>query len=401
MHNLWLVARHEYRRMVVRRAFLLITLAVPLGMALLIGLIVLVESQGDSNLPVGYVDPTGQLDPSRQAALPDEEERLPIVPFADEQAAIRALEGGQVQAFFVLPDDYPDSLAVDLYFLQDPPSGDAWAEFDEFVRFNLAARYPPDVGQRLVEGPRIWVQDPASGRVFSDEAVINIVLPFAASILFMVATMSSSGYMLQVVADEKENRTMEIMLTSITPLQLISGKVLGLLAVALTQLAIYAATAVAGLAIANRYVPLLQSMSVPWGYLGVMALFFFPSFGLIAAVMVAIGSAVTEIQQGQQVAGLLNLVFMLPLLLLVMIFENPGGPLVVFLSLFPPTAFLTVSLRWGLGSVPAWQLVTAWVLLVSTLAFMVWAAARIFRAGMLQYGQPLNLKGALSALRTG
>jgi ABC-2 type transport system permease protein len=268
------------------------------------------------------------------------------------------------------------------------------------VRLNLATGYPPQVAMRLVDGPRVWVQDPASGRVFSDEAVINIVLPFAASFLFMVATMSSSGYMLQVVADEKENRTMEIMLTSITPLQLISGKVLGLLAVALTQLAIYAATAIGGLVVAARYVPAIQEISPPWGYLGVMALFFFPSFGLIAAVMVAIGSAVTELQQGQQVAGLLNLVFMMPLLLLVLIFENPGGPVVVFLSLFPPTAFLTVSLRWGLGSVPLWQLLTAWTLLAGALAFMVWAAARIFRAGMLQYGQPLSFKGALAALRT-
>jgi ABC-2 type transport system permease protein len=130
-----------------------------------------------------------------------------------------------------------------------------------------------------------------------------------------------------------------------------------------------------------------------------MALFFLPAYALIAAVMVAIGGAVTEMQQGQQVAGILNLFFMLPLFLMGLLFANPGHPLLVFMSLFPSTAFMTISLRWGLGTIPAWQLSASWVLLVATTIFMVWAAARIFRAGMLRYGQPLSLRGVVTALR--
>jgi ABC-2 type transport system permease protein len=90
---------------------------------------------------------------------------------------------------------------------------------------------------------------------------------------------------------------------------------------------------------------------------------------------------------------------MLPIFLLPILFENPGHPLMVFFTLFPTTSFLTVSLRWGLGTVPMWQIGLGWVLLVATAAFVVWAAARVFRAGMLHYGQPLNLKAALAAVR--
>jgi ABC-2 type transport system permease protein len=115
--------------------------------------------------------------------------------------------------------------------------------------------------------------------------------------------------------------------------------------------------------------------------------------------MVAIGGAVTKVQEGQQVAGILNLFFMLPLFLMMLIFENPSHPLIVFLSIFPTTAFLTISLRWGLGTVPFWQIGVSWVLLVATTIFMAWAAARIFRAGMLRYGQPLSLKRVVSVLR--
>jgi ABC-2 type transport system permease protein len=205
--------------------------------------------------------------------------------------------------------------------------------------------------------------------------------------------------MLEVVAEEKENRTMEIMVTSITPGHLIGGKTVGLLASALTQLAIYGLCVVVGVALASPSVPELQQLQVPWGYLGLMALFFFPAYGLIAAIMIAIGSAVTEIQQGQQVAGLLTLTFTLPLFILPVIFENPGHPLAVVLTLFPTTSFLTVSLRWGLGSIPVWQIALGWAILVASVLAMVWVAARVFRASMLRYGQPLSWHSLISALR--
>jgi ABC-2 type transport system permease protein len=252
----------------------------------------------------------------------------------------------------------------------------------------------------VFEGPNITVKDIVSHREFSKDSIVNIILPFAASAFFFVTTMFVANYMLGVVADEKENRTMEIMVTSLTPGQLIGGKATGLMAAALTQLFIYVLAVVIGLKLAAPHITELQQVVVPWTYLGVVGLFFVPAYGLVAAVMVAVGGAVTEVQQGQQLAGVLNLFFMLPLFLMGVMFGNPGHPALVFLTLFPTTAFMTISLRWGLGTIPLWQLAVSWVLLVATTLFMIWVAARIFRAGMLRYGQPLSLKGAFAALRT-
>ena len=399
MRSFWLVAKQEYRHMVMRRAFLLLTLAIPVGMAALILLVIVVETSGQNTLPIGYVDPTGLVDSSRQATLPDASDRIKARPYADEEAALAALEREEIQAFFVLPSDYPHTLKTDLYYLEEPPSEDAWADFDEFIRANLVANLPDDVAQRLLQGPNIVVKDIVSNREFSEASIINIILPLVATFLFFFATLSASGYMLGVVATEKENRTMEVMITSITPGQLIGGKTVGLLAASLTQLALYGIAAVVGLSVAAPYVPELQQATVPWTYLGVMALFFFPAFGLIAAILIAIGSAVTELQQGQQVAGILNLFFMVPIFLLPLILANPNHPTVVFFSLFPTTSFLTISLRWGLGTVPIWQLAVSWVLLVGTSLFTVWLAARVFRMGMLRYGQPLSLSAVVSAVR--
>jgi len=398
VRNLWLVAKQEYRRMVVRRGFVIGTLVVPLGMAALIAFGVLVVLLGENRLPVGYVDHAGILDVAVQAGPPDASKRIEVRAFPDQEAALTALQREEIQAFFVFPPDYPQTLQTDLYYLEKPPDDGVWREFDDFVRANLMTTLPAEVQHRLFEGPNITVRDVASNREFSKSAVINIVLPVVASMFFMIATMSGAGYMLRVVADEKENRTMEIVLTSVTPGQLIGGKAMGLLAVALTQLFIYITAAVLGLTLGASYVPVLQQAMVPWTYLGVMALFFFPAYALIASFMVAIGGAVAEMQQGQQVAGILNLLFMLPIFLTSVIFSNPAHPAIVFFTLFPTTAFLTISLRWGVGTVPVWQLGVSWGLLVAVTIFMVWAAARIFRVGMLSYGQPLKLKTVVAAI---
>jgi ABC-2 type transport system permease protein len=399
MRNFWLVAKHAYRHTVVRRGFLIGTLAVPLGIAALIGLVILVQKLSENKLPLGYVDNAGALDVARHASLPDADERLEVRAYPDAETALAALNRKEIQAFFVFPPNYLQTLRTDLYYLEKPPSDDVWGEFNDFVRFNLVATLPDEVQQRVLEGPNVTVQDIVSHREFSESAIINVILPFAASFFFFISTMSAAGYMLGVVANEKENRTMEIMVTSVTPGQLIGGKTAGLLAAALTQLLFYVIVVVVGLTVAAPYVEWLQQATVPWAYLGVMALFFLPAYALIAAVMVAIGGAVTELQQGQQVAGLLNLFFMLPLFLVGVLFANPGHPLLVVMTLFPTTALMTISLRWGLGTIPVWQLGASWVSVAATTIFMVWAAARIFRAGMLRYGQPLNLKGMVAALR--
>jgi ABC-2 type transport system permease protein len=375
------------------------TIAIPVGMVALIALIILVESMGADDRPIGYVDYSGKLDLALYDNLPDADERTPLRSFPDEDLALAALEGEQIQALFVIPSGYPQTLGTDLYYLEDPPGGDAWGDFDDFVRISLLSEMPEDMQELLLEGPDITVYDLASNREFSERSIVNVVLPFVATFFFIFATMSGAGYMLGVVAGEKENRTIEVMVTSVTPVQLIGGKAAGLLAASLTQLAIYIVAAVVGLIVAAQYVPEIQQLEVPWLYLTIMGLFFLPTYALISAVMIAIGSAVTELQQGQQLAGLLNLVFLLPLLLLPLLFQDPGGPLMVFFTIFPTTSFMTIALRWGLGTVPLWQVGIGWVLLLGTTTFFVWAAARVFRVGMLRYGQPLSFRSVWAAVR--
>jgi ABC-2 type transport system permease protein len=262
----------------------------------------------------------------------------------------------------------------------------------------LAASALAGVQQRLIEGTQVTLRSLDGRRQIDPSSIVDALLPFLAGFLFIMATISSSGYLLQALTAEKENRTAEVMITTLTPLQLVGGKSLGLMAVSLTQLAIWVAVALAAIAVGGRYFPELSGLHVSPGLIGVILLFFLPAYSLIAGLMTAIGAIMPDQQQSQQIAGLLNMMFFVPYFLAAVLFANPNGPLAVALTLFPTTAFTAISVRWGMTTIPTWQLAASWIILVVSAAFSVVFAAQIFRMGMLTYGQRLDARSIRAAL---
>jgi ABC-2 type transport system permease protein len=182
---------------------------------------------------------------------------------------------------------------------------------------------------------------------------------------------------------------------------LIGGKALGLMAVALTQIGILVITIAVSLIVGAQFVEEFRAISIPWSMFLTLLVFFVPTYALIAGMMIAVGSMVTETRQGQQIAGALSMLFTLPLFFFAVFISAPNSPLATILTLFPTTSFLTVALRWGMTTIPLWEMIVGWVLVTISAIFMVWAASRIFRLGMLRYGQRLDLKSVLHAVRTG
>jgi ABC-2 type transport system permease protein len=400
MRNFWLIAKHEYRKRINKRSFLLATLGVPLLMALVIGVSIFFTVSNQNNKPLGYVDQANVLNANLPASLIDQSREVALQSFPDEPSARNALEQGEIQAYYVLPPDYLQSRQLQLYYWNDAPQDSVREEFGRFIRANLAANQPPAVQKRLVEGASITVRTLDGSRQIGSGNIVTVVLPFAAAILFFITVMTSAGYLLQVVTDEKENRTMEILITSLSPEQLIGGKAVGLMAVSLTQMGIWLVAIAAGLVVGAQFLEPLGALRIPWTFLFLVILYFLPAYALVAAMMTAIGGSVTEMRQGQQIAGILNLLFILPMLLSALVFVNPNSPVLVFFTLFPTTSFVTVMLRWSLSVIPLWQLVGGWLLLVASAVLGMWASARIFRAGMLRYGQRLDFGDILSAVRS-
>ncbi|MBN1248499.1 MAG: ABC transporter permease [Anaerolineae bacterium] len=400
MRKVWLVAKHEYLKQVRKRSFLVAVLGFPLLMVAVGGISALVVLSGGDSRPVGYVDLAGVLDPVVRAALEAESRfQHPFQGFPDEGAARAALEAGSIQAYYVVPQDYLSAKELRLVHGESEPGERVSSSFEDFLHASLVERQPPEVRARLSRGFDLAVRSGDGRRELSEDNVFSFLLPFIVAFFMFFAVSSAGGYLLEAVTEEKENRTMEILATSLSPTRLMAGKAVGLMSVSLTQILVWVATLVAGALVAGRYLEPLRTLRVPWDLLIVLVLYFLPTFTLIAGIMTSIGAAVTERQQGQQISGILNMLFILPIFFVTLILVNANSPFLVVLTLFPTTSFLTILLRWGMATVPLWQMVASWVLLMGAALGSLWVAGKVLRMGMLRYGQRLRFRSILKGLR--
>jgi ABC-2 type transport system permease protein len=400
MRKFWLIAKQEYLKRAKKRSFLLGTLLIPVLFAIIIGVTIFIIERDKNTLPFGYVDNSGVLEKGLLPELDEREEMIEMRAYPNQDAAMAALEAGEIQAFHVIPGNFLKTLKVDLYYWDEYPDNGTLRDFNDYVRANLLPDGPNDIQTRIIEGADLTLVSIDGKRKFNENiGFVAVLFPLAVAMFFIFAVMGASGYFLQAITDEKENRTMEIAITSVSPWQLIAGKSLGLLSIALTQISIWLLSIAIAWMIAYQVFEELQGIELPWDILLVFVAFFIPSFALVGGMMAAIGGAVTELQEGQQISGILNLFFTFPLFLTALVFANPNSPFLVFMSFFPTTSFLTITLRWGLTIIPFWQLAISWLILVFSGAFTLWIASRIFRIGMLRYGQRMSFRSVVEAIR--
>ncbi|HSB65394.1 MAG TPA: ABC transporter permease [Anaerolineales bacterium] len=396
MSKFWRIAFHEYTRHVFRRRFLLALFSVPLLIIFMVLLIIVVIMVSSDPTPIGYIDQSGLLaNPIPQPAVKWPERNVPMRAYPDESSANADLKAGKLQAYYVISSDYLQSGKAKEVYLK-PPKEMGVQQFDSFLAANLLASQPPEIANRIQGGSKITIESADKSRVASEDQIANMILPFIAGILFIVGMMTSSGYLMQAVTEEKENRTMEIMVTSVSPGQLMSGKVIADIAIGVTQLLVWALFVVLGLLIAKNFVPWLRGIQFSGEMIGTLALVMVPSFIMISGLMAAVGATVTEGSEGQQIMGLFTIPLWLPYILTASFINNPNSLLAVLLSLFPLTAPMTIAMRIGFTVVPTWQLITSVAILVLSAIGAVWLAGRAFRLGMLRYGQRVRWKEIFS-----
>ncbi len=397
MHKMWLVLKYEYLRHVKKKRFILAVMSVPLFILVIMGISFLSVLLSIDNTPIGYVDHSQFLanpDMLAQGGSDPFEKNLEIIPFDSEQAAQAALDQDQIQAFFILPTDYLDT--GDSKLVSKEISGsEVYNDFRLFLRKNLLKSYDPLIAERVLEGADVELVAIEGERERSSANVLSIILPVVAGILFMLAVNISGGYLLQALVEEKENRTMEILVTSISPTQLMAGKIIGNLSVGLSQIIIWLFFAAIGLTFILRTFPSLQSAQIDTFFLIVMLLTFLPAFVMVAAMMAAIGASSSETKEAQQIAGLFTIPIALPFWFIATIMSNPNSPFSVFLSIFPFSAPVILPMRVALSAVPTWQIVTTILILILAAIFSLWLAGRAFRLGLLRYGKRLTLKEIL------
>jgi len=393
------IATHEYSRNVFKRSFVLTLLSVPLMIALNVGIGFYLESRDRDDAPVGYVDASGLFADPVPAPVSGSSDPLEFLPFQTQEEARAALESGQIQAFLAVPADYGRTRDMTLFYFEEP-GGSTIRQLYDFVQANLLADRPADLARRAAlvgEGVIVRSLDgrrevPRSGPSF------GIIMPMLIGFAFIFLLLMNAGYLMQAIVEEKENRTMEVLVTSVSPVQLIGGKVLGVVAIGLTQLVAWVIVGVLAVVVAaSAGIAWFQDASLDWQSLVSTVAIAIPAYVFAAALMTAIGATTTSAQESQATGAIFFILHVVPLYLAALIINTPNAVLPTILSFLPFTTLLTVVLRNIFASVPLWQVGAAFVLQVFYAIVALWLASRAFRIGMLQYGRRLNWRVLLKA----
>ena len=223
---------------------------------------------------------------------------------------------------------------------------------------------------------------------------VNIVIPVAFMGLLIMGVMFAGQGMLTTTVEEKSNRVMEVLLSAVSPMQLMGGKLLGHMGISLLAMSLYLGVGLVALASFSLF-GLLDFKLILY-----LLIFYLIAFFTIGSLMMAIGAAVNDMREAQQLMMPLMLTMMLPWILWWPIVQNPSSTLAVVISFVPPVNSFGMLLRAASSAPPpAWQI---WLSIAAGGAGAfgaLWFAAKVFRVGVLMFGKPPNLKTLIAWVR--
>ena len=398
-----IVFTEEFRRAIGRRIWLIITGLVPAILLVLLIVVPIVRSFADDDddepnqNPIGYVDLSGELS---EADFPN------LTRFDTREGGIDAIVAGDIEDLFIVSADFLKS--GDAEWLSQR-SGifagrDSRRRFASFLRVSLLAeRLDPSLLDRVISGAdyvRVHVGEDGSVSPDEEDGLNQFAVPLIFALLLMMSIVIGAGSLLESVSEEKENRMVDVLLTSVSPLSLMAGKIVALGTTSLVQLMVWVASmAIIGPQIIDQ-IPNAPDLEIEPLTLAYASLFFIAGYFLFAVVLAGIGSATTSAKE----AGPITTMVIMPAILPVSFSFNtiltaPDGGLATVLSFIPITAPTTMMLRMGSADLSNAEILASLAVTVLAGMVMLFVAARIFRAGILLYGQRMTLGAVWRALR--
>ena len=392
------VARMEFRLTAANKAFIVITI---IGPFLIVAMSVLptLFAMGDGGVATSRIALTGN-DELRQAVIPAfAGTPVEVVHASDDEAALReALQAGRIDAYVVLPSDATAGDPVRFVTVGGAPfhlvgtvEGTVGAVI--VARRLAEAGFDPERVQALTRAPRIDVR---SIEATGDEVARDIMTVMFTAIAFtMMLYMTILLYGQSIgtsVLREKSGKTVEIMLSSVSPRELLVGKILGKAGASLLQYAIWIGMAALFLQVLS---PLLDlQITIAGGATSFVYLigFFLPAFFLYSTFYAALGASAEDEQHLSQLAWPVILFLVIPMVMIGAITQNPDGVIPRVLSLFPLTSPIVMFQRLLIGSPAAWEVVLCIALLLGSIVAMALIAARIFRVGILMTGKRFSFR---------
>jgi ABC-2 type transport system permease protein len=418
MRKVWLIIKREYVTRVKRRAFVIATIAVPLaGVGFMLLSAFANTRQPAHTFRMGVLDESGDLAPvlggSLNAKLANGQPEFAIEETVDHPASLNAAQeelrekviSGGLDGYLVVPSALdapvelhtrnPDNLRLITQLNARVNQALILARLDErgirvsdigdiFQTSNLKVMKITRNGESLERGQSIGI------------SIGLVMLLYMALLMYGIVTMRS-------VLEEKTTRTMEALISTVRPSQLLAGKILGVAGVAFTQFGIW----MAAIALVFTYGAFMSAMSgspisgihIPASLLVYALIFFLGGYFLYSSFYAAIGSVCSNDQDAQQLQMLATLPLVFSVLMLGVVLTEPSSRASVILSEIPLFTPILMTLRISVQTPPFWQIALSIGLLGVAVVGVVYLSARVYRVGVLMYGKRPNLPELLRWLR--
>jgi len=418
--QVWRVFTYELTRNLRRPGFLFTTFGVPVLLFVAFTLITrisgangidasnpetieeLTEQFDFTDVPnAGFVDTLGIFN---QAELPENWTRYP-----DDAEARAALEAGTDELYYIIEPDFADTGAVTTVLPEFQFNRLINDNLGQLVRGYFAQGIDPEITARLLN-PSSYQETNLSLTTIEDGAVnedVSFLIVYAFAITLFTTLFMTNGYLMQTLIEEKETRLIEVLVSAVRPLDLLTGKILALGLLGLIQVAVWVGamivlTTLAGGQQLSQGVSLITTLAqiqIPLNLLPILLIYFVLSYLLFAGLYSAVSAISNSMREGPQYLVIFILPVTIPLYFLPIIATSPDTPFVVLMSIFPFTAPLTMTSRLVVSDVPATELIASIALLALTVMVAIWVASRVFRAGVLLAGNVPKLKDIPMLLR--
>ena len=427
-----IIARREYLTTVRRKAFVFTLLITPaifffagvVSTKLQINqavaklhearIVAVVDSSGlYANAPLAF-DYTPPVEPNldpRQAGKPaPAPTHVPVIlrRYPEQKTALDSLEAGNVKTVLVVSSDFLSSGRLRVYEKDTRAFTNStdYRPLTNWLSRNLLSGLTDSMRVErtlwIGRGLDYYTKDREGHWAIKDDAkeLAGFLLPFALGFLLAMSIISGGQYLLQGVSEEKESRILESLLCSVTPEELMAGKMFGLGGAGLTLVAVWI---LAG-AFSSAGVLSFIHVSVPASLLVLGLLYFVFGYLFYASVMISIGSMASNLREATQFSGYLTILNFAPFWAMVVFINTPNSTFAAAISLFPPTAATSMMLRMSASAVsgaiiPPWQIATSLTLLAVSGVVTLMLGAKLFRLGMLLYGKTPNLPEIMRILR--
>jgi len=407
MNKTILILKHEFSQVIKTKTFIIMTLAFPVLALIAIGIFSFIQGMEKPPAPgevvtIGYVDEVGGF--SGYTEQPGEP-TVTLIGYGTPEEATTALLAEDISQYFIIPSDYVDTGVITRYTLErelEPPGEIQWAIKSFLLSNLLRGQTSPEVTERAKTPMMLSsIRLDETGQVATDQGGFGaFVVPYLFSILLIMAIFTSSGFLLQGLGEEKENRVMEILLSSVSARQLLTGKVLGLGAAGLVQILIWLLSMLFLVRMASTTIGgVLSTLQIPDNFLVLGIVYFILGYLFFAVLMAGVGAVGATTRESQQ----LSMIFIFPAIIPIYVFIftqfNPNHIITQALTLIPFTAPITVMIRLAFADIPAWELIASIALLVIFIIGSLVLAAKVFRTFLLMYGKRPRLGEIIKSLR--